>query len=148
MKKQIKNYLLTFLLLMLLLSPLILHVAGLIKTENSYQSANVPFKQVSLDAARRTLEDLGVDTSLPGNGNTRLSFTAPFGLLFEDTAYNDCNFSQGDTLECDFVSWSHDFFRERMTTIFVNGKEYSARLSTTELTLLLRYNYFEERRNN
>lgn len=136
MTKQFKNYLLTFLLLLLLLSPLILHIANLIKIENSWQSANVSFKQISLDAARRTLEKLDVDTSLPGNGNLSLTFTAPFGLLFEDTAYNDCSFSRGDVLECDFVSWSHNFFRERMVKLFINGKGYSAKLSTTELTCL------------
>lgn len=136
MKKILKNYALTILIMLLLLSPLLLHFGRLMKIENNYQSSGVSFKQTSTESARITLDTLNIDTSLPGNGNHALTFSAPFGMLFQDTAYNDCSFSQDDELTCDFVSWSHNFFRERIVTLFVNGKEYSAKMKTWQLTLL------------
>lgn len=136
MKKLLIHYGLFLLLFCLCITPPMVHFLKLLEIEQSYQSSGVSFKQTSLQSARATLDQLDIDTALPGNGNSSLTFSAPFGLVFKDTAYNDCSFSRGDILRCDFVSWSHDFFRFRLVTIFVNDKEYSAKLTTPQLTRL------------
>ena len=136
MKKTIRNYIAMALIVVLLLLPMALHFAHLWKIEHSYQGAGVSFKQTSLEQARGTLAKQGIDTTMPGNGTAVLTFRAPFGLMLRDAAYNNFSFARGDTLESDFVTWSNDFFRERMVRLSVNGRNYSARISTSRLAML------------
>ena len=136
MKKTVRNYIAMVLIVVLLLLPMALHFAHLWKIEHSYQGAGVSFKQTSMEQARQTLAKQGIDTTMPGNGTTVLTFRAPFGLMLRDAAYNDFSFARGDTLESDFVTWSNDFFRERMVRLTVNGRNYSARISTSRLAML------------
>ena len=136
MKNTVRNYIAMVLIVVLLLLPMALHFAHLWKIEHSYQGAGVSFKQTSLEQARGTLAKQGIDTAMPGNGTAVLTFRAPFGLMLRDAAYNDFSFARGDTLESDFVTWSNDFFRERMVRLTVNGRNYSARISTSRLAML------------
>ena len=133
MKNTVRNYIAMVLIVALLLLPLAIHFFHLWKIEHSYHGAGVSFKQTSLEQARQTLAKQGIDTAMPGNGTSTLTFRAPFGLMLRDAAYNDFSFARGDTLESDFVTWSNDFFRERMVRLTVNGRNYSARISTAML---------------
>ena len=136
MKNTVRNYIAMVLIVALLLLPLAIHFFHLWKIEHSYHGAGVSFKQTSLEQARQTLAKQGIDTAMPGNGTSTLTFRAPFGLMLRDAAYNDFSFARGDTLESDFVTWSNDFFRERMVRLTVNGRNYSARISTSRLAML------------
>ena len=136
MKRKLLHYLALAMCVLILLLPLGVHVLRLYRIEQSWHSAGVSFKQTSLEQARASLEKQGVDTAMPGNGNAALTFQAPFGLMLRDAAYNNFSFARGDTLESDFVTWSNDFFRERMVRLTVNGRKYSARISTGQLTML------------
>ena len=136
MKKNIISYLAMFLIAALLTLPLIVHFIHLWNIEHSYCGAGISFKQTSLEQARRTLEKQGINTAMPGNGNQVIAFTAPTSLMLKDTAYNTVYINSGDTLESDFVTWSHDFFRERMVQMTINGRKSSLKLSTGQLTRL------------
>lgn len=136
MKKTAVTYITMIFVVILLLLPLIIHFVHLWNVEHSYWDKGVSFRQTSLGQARKTLEKQGIDTAMPGNGNRSLTFTAPRNVTAEDTAYSPVIIKRGDTLESDFVTWSHDFFRERMVQMTVNGKEYSIKLTTSELTHL------------
>ena len=136
MKKAVGNSIAMALIVALLLLPLIIHFSHLWKMEQSYQDAGVSFRQTSLEQARMTLEKQGIDTSMPGIGNQSIPFTAPCSLMLTDTAYNTVYVDSGDTLESDFVTWSNDFFRERMVQMTINGRHCSLKLSTGKLTWL------------
>ena len=136
MKRTVLHYFVGIVLVILLLLPMIIHFVHLWEIENSYRQADVSFKQTSLEQARGTLEKQGIDTFMPGIGNQSIPFTAPYGMMLEDTAYNTVYINGGDTLESDFVTWSHDFFRERMVQITINGRKSSLKLSTWQLTRL------------
>ena len=136
MKKAAITYITMILVVFLLLLPLIVNFVHLWNIEHSYMNAGVSFQQTSLGQARKTLEKQGIDTAMPGNGKQSMTFSSPISLTLRDTAYSPVIIQRGDTLKSDFVTWSHDFFRERMVRMTVNGKEYSLKLSTKELTRL------------
>ena len=148
MRRTIRHYVAMIFVVVLLLLPLLVRFVHLKQIENSWHASDVRFQQTNLDSARRTLEKLQINTAMPGNGTDALTFTAPMGMMLEDTAYNSVSFSKGDTLESDFVTWSHDYFRVRMVKLTINGKTCSAKLTTSQLTLLylaaLRQNGLED----
>lgn len=109
------------------------------RIEQSFRgNGEVNFRVTRLESSRKLLAELGADLNMPGTDGERLSFTAPFGFSFQDTAYNQLEVKRGDSLECDFVSWSHDFFSLRLVILWVNGREISARMSHWTLARLYR----------
>ena len=85
------------------------------RIEQSFRgNGAVNFRVTRLESSRKLLSELGADLKMPGTDGERLRFTAPFGFTFQDTAYNQLEVRRGDSLECDFVSWSHDFFSLRL----------------------------------
>lgn len=85
------------------------------RIEQSFRgNGAVNFRVTRLESSRKLLAELGADLKMPGTDGERLRFTAPFGFTFQDTAYNQLEVRRGDSLECDFVSWSHDFFSLRL----------------------------------
>ena len=101
-----------------------------------HQRADVVFQPTRITQSRQKLAQWDIDTAMPGNGNQVLTFTAPGGMTFRDTGYSNINFHRGDTLESDFVSWSHDYFRERFMRLRVNGMTIDARLSNNQAARL------------
>ncbi|MDD6022927.1 MAG: hypothetical protein PUC06_01645 [Oscillospiraceae bacterium] len=109
------------------------------RIEQSFRgNGAVNFRVTRLESSRKLLAELGADLKMPGTDGERLRFTAPFGFTFQDTAYNQLEVRRGDSLECDFVSWSHDFFSLRLVILQVNGREISARMSHWTLARLYR----------
>ena len=58
------------------------------------------------DKYRLFLTDLGVDLSVPGTGGVTLTFTSPKNFEMWERFNRGHQVGQGETLRCDFVSWS------------------------------------------
>lgn len=136
MKKNAITYIAMILVVILLMLPLIVRFVHLREIERSYRGIDVSFKQTSAGQVRDVLEKQGIDTSMPGNGKSVLTFSAPISMTLQDSAFSPVTINYGDTLECDFVTWSHDFYRVRMAEISINGRQRTVKISTNQLTRL------------
>ena len=129
--------LLTLVLALALLLPCGIHGFRLAKIEGGWRPMEgVRFRQDSPASARHAMEEAGIDPAVPGTGGEKLTFSPPMSMTVEDLAGNPLILSRQDVVESDFVSWSHDFRRERMAELTINGSPRFLRLSTTQLNLL------------
>ena len=124
--------------LIVILIPIFLYVAHLLRIEHSWRSSGVQFPQTFPAQAKALLKKQNVSCSMAGTDGGVVSFEAPFGFSFQDTSYQTVVVSPGDHMESDFVSWSHDFSRFRIVELRVNGKAYGAKIKTWKLVLLYR----------
>ena len=85
---------------------------------------------------RDFLEDLGVELYIAGTEGKSLTFSSPMKFRAKGRFGVEYDVKLGDTLVCDFISWSGDGTGNRHIKLSINGQTYDVNISPQKVARL------------